>query len=113
LTSKYKWLIWSEVQRLDETAADYNIESDVTWATPDAYMGRITLHGMHKTNRLIATPLGYWDKVHGVMHYFKNQKYMLRRNLEGMTFRAGIVVSVCKMYKHILHEFREIQQSNN
>jgi len=99
LTSRYKWLIWSEIRVLDETPAIYNIESDVTWATPDAYVGRITLHGVHKTGHLIATPLGYWDQVHGMALYLKEQKYRHRINLEGVTFRAGIVVSICKIYK--------------
>jgi hypothetical protein len=98
---------------LDETPAIYNIESDVTWATPDAYVGRITLHDVHKTGGLIATPIGYWDQVHGMVFYLKYQKYMHRRNLEGVTFRAGIVVSMCKIYKNILHKFRKINQNNN
>jgi len=76
-------------------------------------MGRITLHGVHKTSRLIETPLGYWDQVHGMVLYLKNQKYMHRRNLEGVTLRAGIVVSICKIYKNILHKFRKISQNNN
>lgn len=110
MTSRYKWLIWSEIRTLDETPAKYSIESDVTWATPDAYAGRITLHGVHKTWRLIATPLGYWDQVHGMVQYIKEQKYMRRRNLEGVTFRAGIVVSIYETYKNILHHFRKINQ---
>jgi hypothetical protein len=97
---------------LDETPAIYNIDSDVTWATPDAYMGRITLHGVHKTGRLIATSQGYWDQVSGMVLYFKNQKYMHRRNLEGLTLRAGIVVSICKICKNILHKFRKVNQNN-
>ena len=107
LTSRYKWLIWSEIRVLDETPAIYNFESDVTWATPDAYVGRITLHGVYKTGRLIANPLGYWDKVHGMALYLKDQKYMHRINLEGVTFRAGIVVSICKIYKNILYNLEK------
>jgi hypothetical protein len=98
-------LIWSEIHVLDETPAKYNIESDVTWATPDASVDRITLHGVYKTCRLIVTLLGYWDQVHGMVLYLEGQKYMRRRNLEGVTFRAGIVVSICKIYKNILHKF--------
>ena len=113
LTSRYKWLIWSEIRVLDETPAIYNIESDVTWATPEDYVGRITLHGVYKTGRLIATPLGYWDQVHGMVLYLKEQNYMQRRNLEGVNFRAGIVVSICEIYKNILHKFRKINQNHS
>jgi hypothetical protein len=94
LTSRYKWLIWSEIRVLDETPAIYNIDSEVTWATPDAYVGRITLHDVHKTYGLIATPLGYWDQDHGMVLYLNDQKYMRRRNLKGVNIRAGIVVSI-------------------
>lgn len=113
LTSRYKWLVWNEIRVLDETPAKYNIESDVTWATPDAYVGGIALHGVHKAGRLIATPLGYWDQVHGMVLYLKDQKYMHRMNLEGVTFRAGIVVSICKIYKSILYKFRKTNQNTN
>jgi hypothetical protein len=71
------------------------------------------MHGVHKTCRLIATPLGYWDQVHGMDHYLKDQKYVRRRNLEGVTFRAGIVVSIYETYKNILQKFRKINQNNN
>jgi hypothetical protein len=75
------------------TPIEYNIDSDVTWATPVAHMRRIILHDVHKTSRLIATPSGYWDKIQGLVNYLKDQKYTRRRNLEGVIFQAGIVVS--------------------
>jgi hypothetical protein len=57
-------------------------------------MSRIILHDVYKTSRLIATPSGYWDKIQGLMNYLKDQKYTRRRNLEGVIFQAGIVVSI-------------------
>jgi len=76
-------------------------------------VGRITLHDVHKTGRLIATPLGHWDQVHGMVLYLKDHKYTHRRNLEGVTFRAGIVVSIYKMHENVLHKFRNINRNKN
>jgi hypothetical protein len=43
--------------------------------------------------------------------YLNDQKYMRRRNLKGVNIRAGIVVSIWKKYKNILHKFRKINQN--
>jgi hypothetical protein len=59
-------------------------------------MRRIILHDVHKTSRLFATPSGYWDKIQGLVNYLNDQKYTRRRNLEGVMFQAGIVVSNIK-----------------
>jgi hypothetical protein len=98
LNASFNWLIWSTDKPSDLEHANLNIDSEVTWATPDAPGGPVTLYDIHKVNctwPVISTLAGQWDSGTGLVYTLAQFKYLRRGDLQGLLFNAAVAVRWC------------------
>ncbi|PSN31406.1 hypothetical protein C0J52_26816 [Blattella germanica] len=80
LNASFNWLIWSkDPAPSDLETCNLNIDSEVTWATPE--MSTIKLFDLYKVNYtrpLISTPSGIWEKTNGLDYHLNEFKYLRR-----------------------------------
>jgi hypothetical protein len=81
---------WTEMQHLN-----LNIDSEVTWATPEPPDGSIMLYDIYKVNYnwpIMSTTAGQWDRIGGLTYTLTQFKYSRRGDLQGLPFNAAVVV---------------------
>jgi hypothetical protein len=72
-----------------------NVDSEVTWATPDSSQQGIDLYDLYKVNftwPIIATPAGHWARKNGLIYNLTRFKYLRRNNLHRLNFDTAIAV---------------------
>jgi hypothetical protein len=72
-----------------------NIDSEVTWATPESPDGPVMLYDIYKVNcswPMISTFAGQWDSVGGLTYSLTQLKYSRRGDLQGLLFSTAVAV---------------------
>ncbi|KDR23341.1 hypothetical protein L798_05302 [Zootermopsis nevadensis] len=96
LNASFNWLIWSTDGLSGMENVNLNIDSDVTWATPDTPRGLVLLYDVYKVNYtwpVISTLAGQWNRDNGLVYTLTQFKYLRRGDLQGLLFNAAVAVS--------------------
>jgi hypothetical protein len=99
--------VWSTGHYTNIEYARLRVDSEVTWATPDASQHGVDLYDLYKINTtwpIIATPAGHWDRNDGLIYNITSFKYLRRDNLHRLNFDSAIAV---KKFRHFMEVLRE------
>jgi hypothetical protein len=75
--------------------SNLNIDSEVTWATPESPDGPVMLYDIYKINYtwpVISKFAGQWDRVGGLTYVLTQFKYSRRGDLQGLLFSTAVAV---------------------
>ena len=96
LNASFNWLVWSRDKFSDLENANLNIDSEVTWATPENDTNFISLYDLYKINYswpVTSIVAGTWDTTAGLQYSLPLFKYSRRADLQGVMFKAAVLVS--------------------
>jgi hypothetical protein len=97
INGSYYWLVWSKKKYASEIdTLNLNIDTEMTWAYPEADTNKITLHDLYKINYswpINRTVAGHWDSDVGLNYNLTQFKYSRRQDMRGIAFTAGLAVS--------------------